>query len=114
MIDYCGAPINARDDKDGQVTRYSAWVGEMLFVQMMARALEPGCDARYVIILEGPEGIGKTKLVICLGAPWSQIFNHSMDSKEAYILIRGCWLAELGELDSFSRSAETRIKSFVS
>ena len=69
---------------------------------MVARALSPGCTARYVVILEGDESIGKSKLVLDLGAPWSQVFDHTMDSKEAHIAVQGCWVAELAELDSLS------------
>jgi len=93
---------------------YSSWVGGMTIVQMMARGLSPGTIARYVPILEGQEGTGKSALVKVLGAPWAIDFDMSMDSKEAHMLIQGRWVAEISELSAVSRTQEIRVKSFLS
>lgn len=95
-------------------TAYVQWVGRMCIVQMMARAMTPGCLARYVVILQGDENTGKSQLVLQLGTPWSATFDMSLDSKEAHIAVQGLWVAELAELDTLSKSQESRIKSFIS
>lgn len=100
---YCGAEADARN----------AWIGTMLLVQMIARAVDPGCMARYVVIFEGAEDTGKSACVRLLGAPWANTFDMSLDSKEAHMAMQGLWVAELSELDSLNRSQETRIKSFL-
>jgi predicted P-loop ATPase len=70
--------------------------------------------ARLVPVFEGPENKGKTRCINLLGHPWSITFDMSMDSKEAHMAIQKCWVAELSELDTLRKTAETRLKSFIS
>jgi Virulence-associated protein E len=44
-------------------TAYTMDVSRLLIVSLVARALHPGCQYRNVIILEGPENAGKSKLL---------------------------------------------------
>lgn len=104
LTDWCGAEESA----------YTQWVGFATIMQMTARALAPGCMARYVTVFEGPEDIGKTRAIRILGQPWTRTFDISMESKEAHIAIQGVWVAELAELDTLRRTTETRLKSFIS
>ena len=48
-------------------TAYGRAVSRILPLSMVARAMSPGCLYRFVVILEGPEGSGKTSLVRALG-----------------------------------------------
>jgi len=92
---------------------YSADVSRLLVVSMVARALEPGCQYRPVVILEGPEDTGKTKLVRALATPaWYRELSHGLDGKEAHMRIKRAWVAELAELSSLSKTEESRLKSF--
>ena len=93
---------------------YIAWAGRMLLFSLLDRALSPGALVRYVVILEGSEGIGKSAFLRWLGAPWAITMSGTMDSKEAQMLVQGAWLVELGELGALSRTTEERIKSFLS
>jgi predicted P-loop ATPase len=83
---------------------------------MIARAIEPGCICRTVIILEGPEEYRKSTFVASL-VPfehWYAEITGSLESKEAHLMVQGLWVAELSELDSLGRTEETRLKSFIS
>lgn len=104
MIDMCGSPRN----------QLSKWTAYMTIMQMVARAMHPGCMARNVPVWEGDENKGKTRMIKLLGDPWSITFDMSMDSKEAHMAIQGVWVAELAELDTLRKTTETRLKSFVS
>lgn len=105
MVDMCGAPQ----------TTHSAWIGYMTIMQMIARALNPGCMARQVPIWEGPENKGKTRMINILGKPWATTFDMSLDSKEAHMFVQGVWLAEIAELSALKATrTENRIKSFIS
>lgn len=104
MIDMCGSPNNG----------LSKWTAYMTIMQMVARAMTPGCMARNVPVWEGEENKGKTRMIKLLGDPWSITFDMSMDSKEAHMAIQGVWVAELAELDTLRKTTETRLKSFVS
>lgn len=103
MTEYCGA----------EDSMYSSHVGRVLIFQMIKRALDPGCIARIVVVLEGEENTGKSQAVGILGYPWVTTFKVSMDSKEAHIQIRGKWVAELVELDTLHRTTEARLKGFI-
>jgi putative DNA primase/helicase len=92
---------------------YSEDVSRLLIEGMVARALDPGCQYRCVVILEGPENIGKSKLVRALATPeWYRELSHSLDGKEAHMRVKRAWVAELAELSSFSKTEEARLKSF--
>lgn len=104
LVDWCGAEESA----------YTDWMGYATIMQMTARAMSPGCMARFVPVFEGPEGVGKTRAIRVLGSPWTRTFDMSMDSKEAHMAIQGIWLAELAELDTLRKTTETRLKSFIS
>jgi len=104
MIDMCGSPHD----------ELSKWMSYMTIMQMVARAMNPGCMARNVPVWEGLENKGKTRMIKLLGDPWSITFDMSMESKEAHMAIQGVWVAELAELDTLRRTTETRLKSFIS
>jgi hypothetical protein len=92
---------------------YSQDVGRLLIEGPVVRALCPGCQYRYVVILEGLEDAGKTKLVEAIGTlEWYRELSHGLDGKEAHMRIKCAWVAELAELSSFSKTEEARLKSF--
>lgn len=92
---------------------YTAFAGKSLVTSMIARIYEPGCLVRNVVILEGPEKIGKSTFVRHLGYPWTQEVSASLESKDVLMHLRNCWLGELVELDALSKAAATRIKAFI-
>jgi predicted P-loop ATPase len=80
---------------------------------MVARAIEPGCISRRVVIFEGPEEYRKSTLVRELaGEDWTVELSIGLDNKEAHMMLRGAWLAELPELDSVSKTEDPRLKAF--
>jgi predicted P-loop ATPase len=94
-------------------TPYHQWLGQMLIVSMVARALDPGCIQRYVLILEGAEDTGKSALAQALAPDYYTTLSMALESKEAHIHIMGSWIVELTELDALSRTDESRIKAFI-
>lgn len=102
------------DVADMPVREYEMAVSRLLPVSMIARALSPGCLYRYVVILEGAENTGKSTLVRALaGEEWYVELSGGLESKEAHMLLQGAWVAEMAELDSLSRTEETRLKAFI-
>jgi hypothetical protein len=92
---------------------YGRAISRVLPLSMVARAMEPGCLYRYVVILEGPENTGKSSLVRALASEWYGELSIGLESKEAHMMLQGVWLAEMAELDSLTRTEETRLKAFI-
>jgi predicted P-loop ATPase len=95
-------------------TPYTRFISRILIVSLVQRALHPGIQYRYVVVLEGEEDLGKTQLLRRLGDRWHQEFPKTVEGKEAYMQLQGYWLVELGELDALKPAQETRIKMFIS
>ena len=102
MQDYLGA----------EDSEYSTLVGRCFLISAVARAMRPGCQVDQVVILEGPQGIGKTSAWKALADPWYADTSIDLESKDIFQLISRHWIIELGELDSLSKSERSRIKQF--
>lgn len=106
LVRYLGA-----DD-----TRYNRIVGRRFFIQMMARGLNPGCKADWMMILEGMQGKLKSTLFEILAS--EDLFSDSLPSlnqeKDAADHLQGMWLLEIAELDSLRKAGVDTIKRFLS
>lgn len=95
-------------------TPHAAAVGRRWLVSACARALRPGSKADHALILEGPQGIGKSTLLRTLFEPWYTDEIDVLGSKDAAMQIRGAWCIEMSELDALHRSDVSRVKAFIS
>jgi hypothetical protein len=104
LCDHAGVPKTA----------YTMAVARLLPVSMVARALHPGIQCRSVVIFEGAQDIGKSRLVKTLaGETWYREVSGTLEGKEAHMLMKGIWLVELSEMDVMLRTEESRVKSFI-
>src|SRR5262249_29646415 len=56
----------------------------------------------------------KSSLVQALaGSDWYVVLSMGLETKDAHMMLQGCWVAEMAELDSLSRTEETRLKAFI-
>lgn len=68
-----------------------------------------------MLILEGPQGIGKSTVVKILGGEWAMDTPLDLDQpKEAYMQLAGCWVCEWPELSSFVKTTPEKLKAFLS
>lgn len=104
FIDYLGA-------KD---TAYNRAVCRKAFTAAIARAMQPGCKFDNMLILSGPQGIGKSTLLDKMSKGWFNDSIRTFEGKEASELLQGVWLVEVSELDAFRKSDVSRIKQFLS
>jgi predicted P-loop ATPase len=88
--------------------------GFMWMISAVARIFEPGCKADCCLILEGPQGIGKSTSLRVLSTPWFTDQLAELGTKDASMQCHGVWIVELAELDSINRSETSRIKAFMS
>ena len=97
-----------------QATEYSAKVGKRWPISAVARVMRPGCKADSVMILEGGQGEGKSTAMGILGGDWFMDTPFALGDKDSFQSIRGKWIVELGELDSFNKAESTKAKQFFS
>lgn len=96
-------------------TTYVDKVGRWWLVSAVARAMQPGCQVDHVLVLEGPQGAGKTECArILAGEYYLGDLPDVRDSKSAAEALAGAWIVEIGELDSIKGAAQTRVKVFLS
>jgi predicted P-loop ATPase len=110
LIDYCGV-----ESHEVSANAYVRAVGEKFLISAIARVMDPGCKVDHVLILEGPQGIGKSTLGrILAGDDWFSDQLADMGSKDASMQLRGVWIVELSELDALNRAEMARAKAFLS
>lgn len=121
LIEYLGAgEFYDKGDSDDEKHRkdltnqYVMEIGRLWLLAAVARIMRPGCKADNVLILEGEQAIGKSSALAVLGGAWFSDAHLRVGDKDALQAIRGKWIIELSELDSFNRAEASAIKAFFS
>ena len=104
FIDYLGAAD----------TPYTRAVTRKAFTAAVTRAMIPGSKYDNMLILAGPQGLGKSTLLDKMSRGWFNDSIRTFEGKEASELLQGVWLVEISELDAFRRTDVARIKQFLS
>ena len=103
--------INYFGDDDNAYTRAVARKG---LVAAVARAMDPGIKYDQMIVVCGPQGIGKSTFFARLGGPWFSNSFTTFEGKEAAELIQGNWIIEIGELEAMNKSDIRAVKQTLS
>jgi predicted P-loop ATPase len=106
LVKYCGAadtPLNRA-------------IGRKMLVAGVRRVRSPGCKFDHMAIFEGPQGIGKsTVLLILAGAEnFSDAEIIGLDKQEQQEALQGVWIYEVGELEGMRKSEVTSVKLLAS
>lgn len=110
FIDYLGAD----GTKDNDLGDYNRAITRKFFTAAVARVYEPGAKFDYMLVLSGPQGIGKSSLMRFLGRKWFSDSLTTFSGKEAMEEITGNWIIEIGELTATKKADIEAVKQFLS
>lgn len=95
-------------------TAYTIAVGRNFWLSLVARIYKPGCQVDNMIVLEGKQGIGKSRVLRIIGGEHYTDQHESATNAKAFAeILQGKMVVEIAEMDSFSRSEVTRVKAIV-
>lgn len=97
-------------------TELNRAIGGLALVAAVRRARVPGTKFDQIIVLESPEGRGKSSAIeILAGAEnFSDQLILTLDDKGQQEAVQGVWLYEIGDLAGMSRADVERVKAFAS
>ncbi len=93
---------------------YTRAASRNFFIGLVARILKPGCKLDTMCVFEGPQGIKKSSALEVLGGEWYSASHETVGSKDFLQGLRGKWLMEIAELQSFARADKRAIKNTLS
>lgn len=88
-------------------------LSKVTLLQAVARVLDPGHQVDSVLVLEGPQGIGKSKLVQALGGEFYSNFNLDPKNKDTFLSMFGKWIIEMSEMDVTRKVDANTLKTFI-
>lgn len=78
------------------------------------RAYEPGCKFDYIVILSGPQGIGKSNFCERLSVrPEWYCENVQMGDKDGLLQLRNSWIINMDEITSLNKKDAATAKNFI-
>jgi hypothetical protein len=92
---------------------YTRLVSRWSLIAPIARVFEPGCKVDTMVILEGPQGLGKSTALRILSVRWFCDSAFDLGNKDAYMVLKGKWFSEIAELDAIIRADPARSKAFL-
>ena len=106
LIDYLGA-------EDSVYVREAT---QKCLTAAVARIYEPGIKFDSVLILQGPQAIGKSMIFDRLGGDWysDSLSVTDMRDKTAAEKLQGYWILELSELTGMRKVDVESVKGFIS
>jgi predicted P-loop ATPase len=113
------------DEHEADLQEYLRLAGRFFLMAMVARVLPevrrggdvvigPGCKFDYMLILEGPQGMGKSTFARILGGDYFADTGLDIQHKDSLMNIQGVWVYEWSELESLTKQEVGAVKRFIS
>lgn len=105
LVDYLGA----------EDTPYVRAVISRILIAALLRVFRPGLKFDNILVLSGPQGIGKSTLISRLGMAWysDSLTLSDMNDKTAAEKLQGYWLIEIGEMAGMKKADLEKVKGFL-
>ena len=105
LVDYLGAEDNA----------YVRQVTRKTLCAAIERVRHPGCKFDTVLVLCGPQGIGKSTLIAKIGGEWFSDSLNLGDTKDktAAEKLQGYWIIEIGEMAGMGSAGVKTLRTFI-
>lgn len=115
----------AEDEHPQELQDYLRLAGRFFVMAMVARVLPeirrgtqvlvgPGAKFDYMLVLEGPQGHGKSTLAAILGGDYFADTGLDVKHKDSLMNIQGIWVYEWSELESLTKQEVGDVKRFIS
>ncbi|HEX7936753.1 MAG TPA: virulence-associated E family protein [Paraburkholderia sp.] len=103
---YCGAAD----------TPFNREVGRRFLLSAVARIQQPGCKADHMLVLEGPQGIGKSRTIRTLAGDdyYSDATPDLDDARQTGETVNGIWMLEASEITGLRKHEADAVKAFLS
>ncbi len=94
---------------------YTRAVGSKWLIQAAARGIDPGCAADWMIVLEGPQEVGKNAimLALCPVPEWTVTIQTTDIDKDMTVSLEGRWIAEFAEMLTVTKAETNALKAFI-
>jgi predicted P-loop ATPase len=96
---------------------YVEQVTKIFMLAAVRRIRQPGCKLDEMVVLESPQGVGKSSALraLCPNEDWfSDDFPMDIDSKEVIERTGGKWIIECAELAGARKAQAEHMKSMIS
>jgi hypothetical protein len=103
LTDYAGAVD----------TPYVRATGRMLLLGCVGRIFHPGIKFDNMVVIEGPQGCGKSTLIRDLGGEWALEGLPTQKDSDVIAAMQGRWIIEMAELDAMRRQDVSSLKAFL-
>jgi predicted P-loop ATPase len=108
-LDYIAHEAFGADD-----TPYARAVGATMMKAHVQRIRQPGSKVDHMVVLEGAQGIGKSRALEIIGGEGYTQLHSAFGTKDAIEEIQGKSLVEVAELVSYSAREAEATKAFLS
>mgnify|MGYP002133851541 CR=1 FL=1 len=113
------------DEHPQDLQDYLRMAGRFFLMAMCARVMPevrrgievvvgPGAKFDYMLVLEGPQGYGKSTLAAILGGPYYADTGLDVQHKDSLMNIQGVLVYEWSELESLTKQEVGDVKRFIS
>jgi hypothetical protein len=106
LVDYFGV----------QDTPLNRVIGRKVLLAAVRRIREPGAKFDTVLVLEGKQGVGKTRALKILASEkyYSDATIFGQQGREQQEAVSGVWIYEIGEMAGLRKSTREMTKAFIS